>query len=91
MTLENCKILLKQFNDIIDGTVPKPFGHKDWADVIANAKYRAKAMEARIERKLQHHKYSHLRKTEPIVDTTTVGEAVEKSDKKTLTKPKGKK
>ena len=48
MTLENCQRLLKHFNDLADGTIPKPFGHKDWADVVYNAKVRGVEMEKRI-------------------------------------------
>ena len=53
MTLENCQRLLKHYNDLADGTIPQPFGHKDWADVVFNAKLRAKAMEERIAHKLE--------------------------------------
>ena len=49
MTLENCQRLLKHYNDLADGTIPQPLGHKDWADVIANAKVRAKAMKERVD------------------------------------------
>ncbi len=49
MTLENCQKLLKHYNELIDGTIPKPFGHKDWQDVIYNAKVRAAEMQKRIE------------------------------------------
>ncbi|KKM98647.1 hypothetical protein LCGC14_1155830 [marine sediment metagenome] len=48
MTLENCHRLLKHFNDLADGTIPKPFGHKDWADVVHNAKLRALSMQKKI-------------------------------------------
>ena len=51
MTLENCQVLLKHYNDLVDGTIPQPVGHKDWHDVITNAKVRAKLMEARIAHK----------------------------------------
>lgn len=51
MTLENCRILLKHFNDLADGTIPRPVGHKDWGDVMKNAEVRAVEMEKRIERK----------------------------------------
>tara|TARA_Y100000310_G_C20634080_1_gene790254 strand:+ start:1569 stop:1802 length:234 start_codon:yes stop_codon:yes gene_type:complete len=64
MTLENCKRLLKHYQDLADGTISKPFGHKDWADVIENAKVRAKVMEDRIERKMNHRKYAHLKPKE---------------------------
>ena len=60
MTLENVKRLLKHFNDLADGTIPKPFGHKDWADVVHNAKIRAKAMEERIAHKMTLPQYAHL-------------------------------
>ena len=53
MTLENCQRLLKHYKDLADGTVKQPFGHKDWPDVVANAKVRAKAMEERIAHKLE--------------------------------------
>ena len=49
MTLANCQVLLKHFNDLADGTIPKPFGHKDWADVVANAKIRAVEMKKRVD------------------------------------------
>lgn len=48
MTLANCQRLLKHFNELADGTIKKPFGHKDWADVVSNAKLRAAEMEKRI-------------------------------------------
>ena len=51
MTLENCQRLLKHFKDLADGTIPKPFGHKDWADVVYNAKVRAVEMQKRVDRK----------------------------------------
>ena len=53
MTLANCERLLKHFNDLADGTIQAPFGHKDWSDVVANAKVRAKEMEARVAHKLE--------------------------------------
>ncbi len=55
MTLANCKILLKHYQDLVDGTIPRPVGHKDWADVIANAKVRAALMEINIERKTKRY------------------------------------
>ena len=58
MTLENCQKLLKHFNDLADGKIPRPVGHKDWADVVANAKVRAKVMEERIAHKLTLPKYA---------------------------------
>ncbi len=48
MTLENAYVFLKHFNDLADGTIPQPFGHKDWADVVHNAKLRAADMEKKI-------------------------------------------
>ena len=51
MTLENCQRLLKHFNDLADGTITQPLGHKDWADVVANAKVRAVEMEKRVVKK----------------------------------------
>ena len=51
MTLENCQRLLKHYNDLADGTIPKPFGHKDWADVVYNAKVRAVEMQKRVDHK----------------------------------------
>ena len=55
MTLENCKRLFKHFNDLADGTIEKPVGHKDWGDVVANAKVRAKLMEERVKRKTERY------------------------------------
>ena len=49
MTLENAQRLLKHFNELADGTIPQPFGHKDWADVVYNAKLRAVQMKEKIE------------------------------------------
>ena len=49
MTLENCQRLLKHFNDLADGTITQPFGHKDWSDVVHNAKVRAVEMKKRVE------------------------------------------
>lgn len=60
MTLANCQRLLKHFNDLADGTIPQPFGHKDWADVVTNAKIRAKAMEERIAHKMTLPMYAYL-------------------------------
>lgn len=66
MTLANCQRLLKHFNKLIDGTIPEPIGHKNWADVIYNAKVRAKAMEKTIEYKLS--RYPELKtKVEPKI------------------------
>ena len=48
MTLQECKRLLKHFNDLADGTIKQPFGHKDWADVVYNAKLRAVEMEKKV-------------------------------------------
>jgi len=61
MTLENAQRLLKHFNDLADGTIPKPFGHKDWPDVVANAKVRAVEMEAVVERRSRLPKYAQLK------------------------------
>ncbi|KKN18386.1 hypothetical protein LCGC14_0956370 [marine sediment metagenome] len=49
MTLENAQKLLKHYNDLADGTISKPFGHKDWADVIYNAKVRAVEMQKKVD------------------------------------------
>ena len=49
MTLENAQRLLKHYNDLADGTIEQPFGHKDWADVVYNAKLRAAEMKKRID------------------------------------------
>ena len=66
MTLENCRRLLKHFNDIADGTIPKPEGHKDWGDVIYNAKIRAAEMEKRIARKMNHPKYANVQSVQSV-------------------------
>ena len=57
MTLEECKRLLKHFNELADGTINQPVGHKDWADVVYNAKLRAVEMEKAIEHRLLNPKY----------------------------------
>ena len=49
MTLENCQRLLKHYNDLADGTIKQPFGHKDWADVVYNAKLRAVVMKRKVD------------------------------------------
>ena len=49
MTYTNAVRLLKHYNDLADGTIEAPFGHKDWADVVANAKVRAKKMQERVD------------------------------------------
>lgn len=49
MTFANATRLLKHYNDLADGTIPQPFGHKDWADVVTNAKMRAEDMEKRVQ------------------------------------------
>ena len=51
-------------NELIDGTITAPIGHTDWRDVVKNAKTRAKAMEERIQRKLNMPMYAHLRPKE---------------------------
>lgn len=53
MTLENCQRLLKHYNDLADGTIQPPLGHRDWNDVMANAKVRAAAMQERVTHKLE--------------------------------------
>ncbi len=62
MTLENCKRLLKHFEALADGTISRPVGHKDWQDVVYNAKLRAEVMKDRIARKMKLPKYAHLLK-----------------------------
>ena len=57
MTLSECRRLLKHFNELADGTVQKPFGHKDWADVVYNAKVRAEEMKKAIDLRLTKSKY----------------------------------
>ena len=60
MTLENCQRLLKHYQDLADGTIEMPFGHKDWGDVVANAKVRASEMEKRVAKKLNlPQNYNH--------------------------------
>ncbi len=49
MTFANCQRLLKHYNDLADGTIKQPFGHKDWADVVTNAKVRAVEMQKRLD------------------------------------------
>ena len=49
MTLQNAERLLKHYQNLADGTIPQPLGHKDWADVVANAKVRAADMKKRVE------------------------------------------
>ena len=49
MTLENCQRLLKHYNALADGTIKQPFGHKDWSDVVHNAKVRATEMKKRVD------------------------------------------
>lgn len=58
MTLENCKRLLKHFEEILDGTKAKPFGHKNWDLVMANAKEQVEVLKERIARKEKLPKYS---------------------------------
>lgn len=80
MTLANCKILLKQFENIIDGTVKPPNGHKNWADVIHNAKVRAKLMKERIQKKESKLVISKPHPSKPQTDD--VKSEVKKSGKK---------
>ena len=56
MTLDNCDYFLGHFNKIIDGTIPRPENHKNWADVILNSRRRAKEMELHIKTKTAHIK-----------------------------------
>jgi len=62
MTLENCKRLLKHYEDLAEGRIVPPRGHKHWHDVVANAKVRAEAMRERVEHKSKLPKYAHLLK-----------------------------
>ncbi len=80
MTLENCRRLLKHYNDLADGTIEKPFGHKDWADVVHNAKLRAKVMEERIAHKLNLLKYAN--EPEAIAKRKKEEEKVRKEEEK---------
>ena len=60
MTLENCQRLLKHYQDLADGTIPKPFGHKNWEDVVYNAKLRVVEMEKAVTHKMTLPKYAHI-------------------------------
>ena len=40
---------MKHSKALADGTIPKPFGHKDWEDVVYNAKVRAALMKIRVD------------------------------------------
>ena len=51
MVLENCKRLLKHYQDIVEGRIQAPVGHKDWNLVVDQAKVNARDMEAKIARK----------------------------------------
>ena len=76
MTLQECKRLLKHFNDLADGTIPQPFGHKDWADVVYNAKVRGVEMENKIEFLSKLPKYANLEEPEKVevkVETKSKG------------------
>lgn len=57
---------MKHYNDLADGTIEAPIGHKDWADVIYNAKIRAEAMKERIAHKLTLPKYANEVVKKPI-------------------------
>ena len=48
MTIQNCYRLLEGFEKIIDGRTPQPPEHRDWGDVILNAKTRARLMKEHI-------------------------------------------
>lgn len=58
MTLANCERLLKHYEDLVNGVIVAPVGHKNWDLVIANAKINAAEMKARIERKKKLPKYA---------------------------------
>ena len=80
MTLENCHRLLKHYNELADGTIPQPFGHKDWADVVYNAKLRAVEMEKKIV-ELENPEFRAARGLPEIVKEEPK-EEVKKSGKK---------
>lgn len=65
MTLENCEKLLEHFNKIIDGRIPRPEGHKNWHDVIANSKDRAEEMKRKIETKTRNIK-TRMNSKDPV-------------------------
>ncbi len=71
MTLTECRRLLKHFNDLADGTIPRPSGHKDWADVVHNAKVRAAEMEQAIEHR--EKRYASEPDTKPKVEVKKSG------------------
>ena len=88
MTLENCHRLLKHFNDLADGTIEKPFGHKDWEDVVYNAKLRALLMQKKIE-ELEAPGFRAARGLPEVVKEDL--KEVVKEDLKEVVKPKEKK
>ena len=56
MTLETCKRLLKHYEDLANGVIEAPNGHKHWDLVVAQAKVNAEAMRERIEKKTARYK-----------------------------------
>ena len=85
MTLQECERLLKHFNDLADGTIAKPVGHKNWEDVISNAKVRAEEMEKKIAwlMKAPHLPHNHPKKEVNVVPKgTKVDLTKEKEDGK---------
>ena len=92
MTLQNAERLLKHFNDLADGTIIAPVGHKDWADVVANAKVRAKAMKERVDwYKSDGFRVKHgLPESEESIAKRKKAEAKAKAKPKPVTETKSK-
>ena len=91
MTLENCQKLLKHFNELADGTIPQPIGHKDWGRVVANAKVRAVEMQKRVEHKSSDGFKAKLKRLKPHLFKEEVKEELTVRETKSEEKKSGKK
>lgn len=59
MTLDTCLRLKKHYEDIVNGVIPQPFGHRNWSLVKERAAEALAEMEARIAKKSKRPEYAN--------------------------------
>ena len=80
MTLENCRVLLKHFESIVNGSYPRNPGHKDWKLVVDNAKISIESLKKRIEHKLTLPQYAVKKKEKPKEEEKVKEKPMEEKD-----------